>query len=152
MSNGKERKLKRIEEYEAGKINYEETLSAQLVQANNYFQENKVVNFCYTVQSIWNNCFEEDRKEIMETIDRINNGNGQYQQYINATNLTKRDFRDIVEKDLYYKVSRNWMDVTKPYGCRTRKKWRRAYQIMQEVLRKKYQGKTKVYAKDEITG
>jgi len=145
-------KMKQISEYEAGKINYEETLSSQLVQANNYFQENRVINFCYTVQSIWNNCFEEDRKEILETIEKINNGDGKHKMYINATCLSKKDFIDIVEKDLFYKISQNWLDVTKSYGSRTRKRWRRAYQIIQEVLRKKYQGKMRVYEKDAISG
>lgn len=149
MSNNDTDNIQEVQEFDAGKVNYEETLSNQLVQANNHFQDRDMIKFCFTIQSIWNNCFEEDRKEIIESVSKMNDKSMNDSILIS---LPSSDFKSMMNKDLFNRVHLNWMDIEEEYGENTRKKWRRAYQIIQEVLRKKYQGKKKIYEKDKLEG
>jgi len=63
-------KTKEIEEYKSGKILYEEVLTGMLQQANTAYQRNQHTTFCRTIQSIWNNCYRDDREEIYKKVKK----------------------------------------------------------------------------------
>ena len=146
--------LDEIAEYKSGKILYEEVLTGLLQQANTSFVRNDFVEFCFTVQSIWNNLYERDRVDILKAVElqeRIDK-DAQYRKpedvpLLHAvTVLSLNKFNTMMLCNLNSKIEN--VHLLEPFWAG--KEWRRAYQLLQETLREKYHGNYKRFTKDKL--
>ena len=123
-------------------------------RANDVYIKNEFNEFCFTLQSIWNNCYDIDRKYINEEVERK-------EALDTELGYTSHDYPSVpivLTLDRFHEMMET--NIGEPDRITTRdgilcqwrhgSEWRRAYQIVQESLRKKYQGDIKKYEKDRF--
>lgn len=145
---------KEIEEYKSGKVLYEEVLTGLLREANTAFRLNKQDEFCFAIQSIWNNIYQKDREEIYTAVKNIQCEN----EKAGYSSSVYDSGEKVLELELFNKLMTTNVGETEKISIRGGilswwkygNDWRKAYQIIQETLRKKYQGKTKKFTKDKL--
>ena len=146
--------LEEISEYKSGKILYEEVLTGLLQQANASYVRNDFVEFCFTVQSIWNNLYERDRLYAIDEVKRIEISDKALGLadglYASAPKVLKR----VLFREMMYTNIGETGHLSIRQGLLSQWKhgsdWRRAYQILQETLREKYHGNYKRFTKDKL--
>jgi len=139
---GEERK--KIEEYEIGKINFENVLQSDLHQANNCYRNGNFAKFCLAVQTIWSNAMRADKEAILNLVKERENerhDNTQARGYQRQSIDTNRFLRF---------VETNPKRHTNRLAERKIPIWREIFMLINEGLKRRYYGGKKEYEKDTL--
>lgn len=149
---------KKVEELEAGKINFEQVLQSDLQQANNLHRQGRITEFYLAIQTIWDNCLEGDREEIMKLVKERYEEQGKTHKYtiknpeeegIKTRRMTRplnQDrFLELVEADPNYATGRVELREN------NLSEWREVFAIINQGLKLRYHGKKREYERDKLT-
>lgn len=159
MARKKGKKSKKIEEYEAGRINFENVLQDDLRQANQKYRSGNNQKFYLAIQTIWNNCMEADKEAIIELLKERNEDNENRKRTSILSHeddqidtrgdrrygpLTEKQFKRMMNANPSYATGRN------QFRDKKLNQWREAFELINEGLKRRYYGQKRQFEKDEL--
>ncbi|KXB04506.1 hypothetical protein AKJ49_02030 [candidate division MSBL1 archaeon SCGC-AAA382A03] len=139
-----------VEEFEAGRINFEKVLQGAINKANQMFITGNP-KFPLAVQNTWDRCLEADKDAIMELIEerakRKTEISGSYAEMRKGS----KGFKGIItgNRSFLKHMNASIESYTRHYLTDT-EFYRTALEVINEGLKKRYYGKKRTWEKDQM--